>query len=159
MLPWWRPTLRTRRSFSTVAWWRNCSNRSWFCRFHFVLQRNCDARLLFSLPILFFLSYDKVSSTFGFDTKSLLESPRVIKRLRRHCGLPHWDISDSGTFFRGKLAEREWKLFVVFVVSYRLVHCWRSRRKIFQMLSPDQATVRAPVEDFLDAYRGCCQDR
>lgn len=24
-------------SFSTVAWWRNCSNRSWFWRFHFVL--------------------------------------------------------------------------------------------------------------------------
>lgn len=30
-------------SFSTEAWWRNCSNRSWFWRFHFVLMtRNCS---------------------------------------------------------------------------------------------------------------------
>lgn len=159
MLPWWSPTPRTSNSFSTVAWCRSCSSRSWFCRFHFVLWQKIIffTRHWTILIIMLFNELSKETMTFYSDTKFWLGSRRVIARRRRRCDPRRSDIFDNEIFAPDKQAERGWRPFVFFWAFYRLADHLSYHKTCQKLLVPGMATELE--EDFLIEYMDCFQDR
>lgn len=87
-----------RISFSTEAWCLSCSNLSWFCLFHLVLQ---PYMMREKLPLW-------TPPTVCFGTTFSPESRSDLGRRLRHFGQPLTNIFDTWIFVPGKLAEREW---------------------------------------------------
>lgn len=93
------------------AWCLNCSKRSWFWRFHFVLP------IVINLCLILISIVDQIKSlpTFDFDTMSWPVSPKDSTNRPHRSDRPPTNISDNEICVLNRRAVNGWMRFFVFV--------------------------------------------
>lgn len=119
-------------SLASEFWYRSCSRRSWFCRFHFV------RRFWYLLMRKIFYRNSSCAGVSHLTTFSLASQTNSVDS-RPHRDPPQTSIFGNEIFFQGKRVANEWKRFAagdsVLARLCCLTWLWRAESRVGACLS------------------------